>query len=47
MPEKSLVLTMPSAESPSDPHPNVTFTGPQDPDYIKILVWLREGAKNN
>jgi hypothetical protein len=47
MPEKSLVLTRPSAESPSDVHPNVTFTGPQDPDYIKILVWLREGAKNN
>lgn len=47
MAEKSLVLTMPSAESPSDSHPNVTFTGPQDPDYIKILVWLREGAKNN
>jgi hypothetical protein len=47
MPEMSLVLTMPSAESPPDGHPNVTFTGPQDPDYIKILVWLREGAKNN
>jgi len=47
MPEKSLVLTMPSHESPADTHPNVTFTGPQDPDYIKILVWLREGAKNN
>jgi hypothetical protein len=46
-PEKSLVLTMPSAESPSDGHPNVTFTGPQDPDYVKILVWLREGAKLN
>ncbi|HTL38773.1 MAG TPA: hypothetical protein VL326_36835 [Kofleriaceae bacterium] len=47
MPEKSLVLTMPSAESPSDGHPNVTFTGPQDADYLKILVWIREGAKNN
>lgn len=47
MPETSLVLTMPSAESPSDGHPNVTFTGPSDPDYIKILVWLREGAKSN
>ena len=47
MPEKSLVLTMPSAESPSDGHPNVTFTGPQDPDYLKILVWIREGAKQN
>jgi len=46
-PEGSLVLTMPSAESPSDGHPNVTFTGPQDPDYLKILVWLREGAKSN
>ena len=47
MPETSLVLTMPSAESPPDRHPNVTFTGPQDPDYLKILVWLREGAKLN
>jgi hypothetical protein len=46
-PELSLVLTMPSAEDPPDRHPNITFTGPQDPDYIKILVWLREGAKNN
>lgn len=46
-PEKSLVLTMPSAESPPDGHPNVTFTGPQDPDYIKILAWIREGAKSN
>jgi hypothetical protein len=46
-PEKSLLLTMPSAESPSDGHPNVTFTGPQDPDYLKILVWIREGAKLN
>jgi len=47
MPEKSLLLTMPSAESPPDSHPNVTFTGPQDPDYLKILVWVREGAKDN
>jgi len=47
MPEKSLVLTMPSAESPPDAHPNVTFTSPSDPDYISILVWIREGAKNN
>lgn len=46
-PEASLLLTMPSAESPPDGHPNVTFTGPQDPDYQKILVWIREGAKNN
>jgi hypothetical protein len=46
-PEASLLLTMPSAESPPDRHPNITFTGPQDPDYVKILVWIREGAKNN
>jgi cytochrome c551/c552 len=47
MPEKSLVLTMPSAESPADGHPNVTFTGPQDLDYLKILTWIKEGAKDN
>lgn len=46
-PEKSLVLTMPSAEVPPDAHPNVTFTGPRDPDYLKLLVWIREGAKQN
>jgi hypothetical protein len=38
---------MPSAESPPDAHPNVTFTGPQDPDYVKILAWITEGAPNN
>lgn len=47
VPEKSLVRTMPSAESPPDAHPNVTFTGPNDPDYLTILVWIREGAKQN
>jgi hypothetical protein len=46
-PEKSLVLTMPSPENPPDAHPNVTFTGSSDPDYEKILVWIREGAKMN
>jgi hypothetical protein len=47
VPEKSLVLTMPSAESPPDAHPNVTFTGPTDKDYLTILVWIREGATQN
>ncbi|MBZ0232860.1 MAG: hypothetical protein K8M05_11070 [Deltaproteobacteria bacterium] len=47
MPEKSLVLTMPSAEDPPDRHPNVTFTGPSDRDYQLILVWIREGARDN
>jgi len=46
-PETSLVLTMPSREDPPDGHPNVTFTGPRDPDYLKLLVWIREGAKDN
>jgi hypothetical protein len=38
---------MPSAENPPDSHPNITFTGPEDADYLKLLVWIREGAKNN
>ena len=47
MPEMSQLLTMPSREDPPDRHPNVTFTSASDPDYLKILVWIREGAKNN
>jgi hypothetical protein len=46
-PETSLILTLPSAEDPPDSHPNVTFTGPSDPDYQMLLVWIREGAKQN
>jgi hypothetical protein len=46
-PEKSLVLTMPSLEDPPDPHPNVTFTGAADPDYLLLLSWIKEGAKQN
>lgn len=46
-PEASRVLTMPSRETPPDNHPNVTFASAQDPDFRKILVWIREGAKNN
>ena len=46
-PEASLVLTRPSREDPPDIHPNVTFASLQDPDYLKLLVWIREGAKNN
>jgi hypothetical protein len=47
MPELSKLLTMPSRESPPDTHPNTTFTGATDEDYLKILVWIREGAKKN
>lgn len=46
-PEKSLVLTMPSYENPPDPHPTVVFTSSTDPDYVKILTWIKEGAKFN
>lgn len=47
VPEDSLVLRMPSAEDPPDRHPNITFTGPLDPDYLTLLVWIREGALDN
>ena len=46
-PEASLVLTMPSAEDPPDDHPNITFASALDPDYLTLLVWIREGAKQN
>jgi hypothetical protein len=46
-PEASMVLTMPSRESPPDAHPNITFLSSTDPDYLKLLVWIREGAKQN
>jgi len=47
MPEESLVLMMPSFEDPPDAHPNVTFAGPTDADYLTLLGWIIEGAKNN
>jgi hypothetical protein len=47
MPETSLLLTMPSRESPPDRHPNVTFASATDPDFQKIYVWIKEGAKEN
>ena len=47
MPEKSLVLTMPSFETPPDAHPTVVFTGPTDVDYVTILNWIKQGATLN
>jgi hypothetical protein len=47
MPEASLIITMPSRESPPDGHPNSTFTSPADRDFQKLYVWIREGAKQN
>lgn len=46
-PAESLLLTMPSLETPPDPHPNATFTSDTDPDYQIILAWIEEGALNN
>jgi hypothetical protein len=46
-PENSLILRMPSAEDPPDGHPTVVFASPNDPDYLTLLVWIREGALNN
>ena len=46
-PPKSLVLTMPSLETPPDPHPTVVFASSADADYLKILTWIKEGAKFN
>jgi hypothetical protein len=47
MPEKSLVLTRPSAENPPDVHPTIVFPSNTDPDYLILLGWIKEGAKNN
>jgi hypothetical protein len=46
-PEASMVLRYPSKEDPPDRHPNITFASAVDPDYLKILVWIREGAREN
>ncbi|MBA3817482.1 MAG: hypothetical protein H0X17_01195 [Deltaproteobacteria bacterium] len=45
-PEMSTLLTKPLREEPPN-HQTATFASPQDPDYLKILVWIREGAKDN
>lgn len=45
--EESLILRMPSAEDPPDGHPTVVFASPNDPDYITLLTWIREGAQRD
>jgi hypothetical protein len=45
-PALSLVLTKPLAEQPPN-HQTATFANQQDPDYLKLFVWIKEGAKNN
>lgn len=46
-PERSLLLTMPSREGPTDAHPTVVFPSASDPDFQTILAWIREGALEN
>ena len=46
MPAMSLVLVKPLLETPPN-HQTGTFQNTQDPDYAKILAWIKEGAKNN
>lgn len=46
-PMRSLVLTKPSLESPSDGHPNATFASPLDEDYLRVLGWITDGAPRN
>lgn len=45
-PETSLLLTKPLKEEPPN-HQTATFQNNLDPDYLNILVWIREGAKDN
>lgn len=45
-PETSSLLTKPLREEPPN-HQTATFQNANDPDYLKILVWIREGAKQN
>ena len=45
-PETSLLLTKPLYESPPN-HQTAIFQNKLDPDYVKIYVWIKEGAKNN
>ena len=42
----STLLTKPLREEPPN-HQTATFQNTQDPDYVKILVWIKEGAKDN
>ena len=46
-PEMSLLLTMPSREGAPDSHPTVVFSSATDPDFLMILAWITEGAREN
>jgi hypothetical protein len=46
-PAKSLLLTMPLYENPPDAHPVAVFQSTSDKDYLTILTWIQQGAKDN
>jgi len=46
VPENSLMLTVPGPTVVGD-HPATIFASTSDPDYLKLLVWIQEGALNN
>ena len=46
-PVKSLLLTMPLAETPPDKHPVSPFASTADLDYQTLLRWIEQGAKQN
>ncbi len=46
-PAASLLLRMPLAENPPDPHPISPFLTTSDPDYLLLLGWIAQGGKDN
>ncbi len=44
-PATSLLLSMPLYETPPDLHPNATWLTNLDPAYVKIMLWISQGAK--
>ena len=46
-PEASLILAVPSTKGMPQVHPVTSFASSTDADYQLILVWIKEGAKQN
>ena len=44
-PATSMLLSMPLYETPPDLHPNATWLTNLDPAYVKIMLWISQGAK--
>jgi hypothetical protein len=46
-PTSSLVLQMPLYHNPANAHPVAVFPSTSDPDYLKMLAWVMQGALKN